>query len=177
MKAHSRFEKRSLRDVLVTQGVLTNELADELMSSARESNEPFALAVVGSGHMSAWDLAKAVAQHYQLPMIPLTGFTFDKDLVEGISPAVLYQYHVLPVGRFGRVWSFAVIEPPTRDCLQTLEEACGHHLFFFVADTGEVQRLLRAHVKVVDVAGDKTWEALFDSADQSVLDGLTTPEA
>ena len=80
MDAHDRFERRSLRDVLVAQGVLAEEVADELMTSARETNEPFGAVVLDAGHLTAWDLAKTVAAHYNLPCIPLTGFTFDKSL-------------------------------------------------------------------------------------------------
>ena len=173
MKGHDRFERRSLRDVLVAQGTLTEELADDLMSSARENNEAFGAVLVESGHLTSWDLAKAVATHYQLPMIPLAGFQFDRDLVEGVSPAVLYQHLVVPVGRFGRTWSFAVVEPPTRECLSSLEESCGASMFFFVAEVNEVQRLLREHVKVVDIE-DKGWQEIFDVGDKSVLEGLSS---
>ena len=110
MDAHDRFQRRSLRDVLVTQGVLTTEQADELIESARESNEPFGVVVVDSGFLSSWDLAKTVAEHYQMPALPLAGFRWDKELGEGLDATMLYQYLIVPVGRFGRAWSFAVCE-------------------------------------------------------------------
>ena len=172
MQGHDRFERRSLRDVLVAQSVLTNELADDLMSSARENNEPFGVVLVESGHMTSWDLAKTVATDYHLPMLPLAGFRFEKELADGVSPAVLYQYLLVPVGRFGKTWSFAVVEPPTRECLKALEESCGTSLFFFVAEVPEVQRLLREHIKVVDTSADQGWKDIFDVADKSILEGL-----
>jgi len=170
MDVHNRFERRSLRDVLIAQGVLTAELADELMSSAREENEPFGAVVVEAGHMTAWDLAKAVTTHYQLPYLPLQGFHYDGELCEGIPAPVLYHYQVLPVGRFGKIRSFAVIEPPSRDCINELQEACGNSLFFFVGEAPEVQRLLNENIKVVDTQADTSWHTIFDVGDQNVLD-------
>ena len=169
MDVHNRFERRSLRDVLIAQGVLTAELADELISSAREENEPFGAVVVEAGHMTAWDLAKAIITHYQMPFLPLQGFHYDEELAEGLPTATLYQYNCLPVGRFGKVRSFAVGEPPSRDCIAELQEACGNNLFFFVSEVHEVQRLLGDNVKVVDTKADSSWQSVFDAGNQSVL--------
>ena len=169
MDAHDRFERRSLRDVLIAQDVLSSELADELISSARETHEPFGAVVVDAGHMTAWDLAKTVATHYQMAYIPLAGFQYDKELGEGLPPATLYQYQVVPIGRFGVVRSFAVIEPPSRDCINALKDVCGNNLFFFVGEVPEVQRILRDNVKVVDTAADTSWQSIFDDGDKSVL--------
>jgi len=168
MDSHDRFERQSLRDVLVDGRHLEDSVADELMSSARETHEPFGAVVVDAGHMTAWDLAKVVSTHYQMPYLPLKGYRFDAELADGIPPAVLYQYQVLPVGRFGRVWSFAVVEPPTRDCIADLSRYCGSSLFFLAAEADGIQRLLRENIKVVDAGRDKEWQSIFDDAEESV---------
>jgi hypothetical protein len=87
-----------------------------------------------------------------------------------VSAAILYQFQVLPVGVFGKVRSFVVVEPPTRDCIAALSETCGSSLFFFVAEAPEVRRILRENIKVVDTSADSAWESIFDDADQNVLE-------
>jgi hypothetical protein len=168
MDPFDRFYRRSLRDVLVSQNVLSNEQADELIDAARQSNEPFATVVLEAGHLTSWDLAKTLAVHYQLPVLPLVGYRFDTQLAAGLPASLLYQHRMLPVGRFGKTWSFAVVEPPSRDLIEDLRGVCGSSMFFFAADAQELGRLLRENVKVVDVAADSGWQALFDEADQSV---------
>jgi hypothetical protein len=168
MDAHNRFERRSLRDVLVAQEILDENTADELVNSARETNEPFGRVLVDSGHITAWDLAKVVCMNYNLAYLPLSGYAYDRGLTEGIPSHLLYQYHVLPVGRFGRAWSFAVVEPPTRDCIHDLGEHCGSRLFFFVSESNEIGRLLQEYVKVVDTRKDDSWQSIFDQAEENV---------
>ena len=168
MDRYERFYRRSLRDVLVGQGVLTAEQADELAESAYEANEAFAYALVDAGHLSPWELATVIAGYYQMPVLPLVGYDFDTDMLEGIEAATLFQYQVLPVGRFGRTWSFAVAEPPSRDCLTALREAFGQALFFFTADAELVKSLITQHIKVVDAKADTGWTSLFDDADHRV---------
>jgi type IV pilus assembly protein PilB len=169
MDPYERFHRRSLRDVLVQQGALSNEQADELIDAAHQANEPFATVVLDAGALTSWDLAKTVATHYQMPVLPLVGYRFDKAIAQGLPASLLYQHQVLPVGRFGRTWSFAVIEPPSRDTLEDLKQACGGSMFFFVAEAQEVTRLLRENVKVMDVSSDTAWQSIFDEAQQNVL--------
>lgn len=168
MDRHERFYRRSLRDVLVGQEVLTAELADELAESAYEAGESFGFAVVDAGHMTAWDLTKVVAHSYQMPVLPLQGYDYDPAMLDGISAARLYQYQVLPVGRFGRSWSFAVAEPPSRECVAALREAFGNALFFFVADAELVKEMVSQNIKVVDAKSDRGWQSLFDTADAAI---------
>ncbi len=168
MDPFDRFHRRSLRDVLVTQGVLSQEQADELVEAAYESNEPFGAVLVEAGHLTSWDLAKTVATHYQMPVLPLMEYKFDKGVLEGVPASTLYQYQMVPIGRFGRCWSFAVVEPPTREAIDTLREACGNSLFFFVSEVQEVQQALQEHVKVVDVSSDTSWQSIFDTGDRRV---------
>lgn len=173
MDRYERFYRRSLRDVLVSQGVLTAEAADDLAESAYEASETFGHAVVDAGHLSSWELAKVVASHYQMPVLPLHGYDYDTSALDGVSAATLFQYQVLPVGRFGTSWSFAVVEPPSRDCLAALRESCGNAIFFFVAEAEAVHKLIGEHVKVVDAKSDRKWHSLFDSADERVKGDLT----
>ncbi len=173
MDPFERYTRRSLRDVLVGQGVLSQEAADELVESAYESNEAFGAVIVDAGHLTAWDLAKTVSTHYQMPVLPLINYQFDTDLFETVSPATLYQYQILPVGRFGRSWSFAVVEPPSRECIDALREACGSSIFFFVSELPEVQRALQDHVKVVDVQADTSWQSIFDTGERRVNEEIS----
>ena len=176
MDRYERFYRRTLRDVLVGQGVLTPEQADELAESAYEENESFGHAIVDAGHLTSWELARTVASHYQMPVIPLRGFEFEPEMLNGVSATTLYQYQVLPVGRFGRTWSFAVTEPPSRECVNALREEFGSAIFFFVAEAEMVKEMVAEHVKVVDAASDKQWHSLFDAADAQIKDEITEPE-
>ena len=170
MDHFERFYRRTLRDVLVGQGVVAQQDADELQASASESNEPFGSVLVEAGQVTSWDLAKVVATHYQIPVLPLSQYTWDTALFEGVSPTTLFQYQVVPVGRFGKTWSFSTVEPPSRECVKALQDQCGESIFFFVSEVTDVQKALQEHVKVVDVTADTSWQSIFDTGDRAVLE-------
>lgn len=175
MDPFDRFLRRPLDEVLVAHGALSRERADELLESAKTSSEPFGAVVVESGAMTAWDLAKAVATHYQMPVQPLSGYRFDRDLFEGLKADVLHRHQTVPLGIFGRTRTFAVLEPPCRALLDDLTSLCGTNLYFFVAEGPDIARVLRDLVKVVDTTKDSSWQKLFDSAEQEVTKDLAAP--
>jgi hypothetical protein len=174
MDPYERYTRRSLRDTLVAEGVLTNEQADELIESAYETSEPFGSVLVESGYLTAWDLMGKVAATYQMPVMPLEGYRLDLELVREVPSTLLYQFQMLPLARFGQVWTWVAATPPTKDSIDALRERCGPAHFFYVGDMVQVQRLLQENVQVVDVGADAGWTDIFDHGDEAVQEEIGT---
>ncbi|MCC7137853.1 MAG: hypothetical protein IT460_05425 [Planctomycetes bacterium] len=168
MDPYEKFLRRPLDEVLVAQGVLNRETADQLRESAEAAGEPFATAVLDSGALTPWDLARLIAVHYQIPVHPLTGFKFGKELFEGTRADLLHRYQFVPVGVFGATRTFAVLEPPPRSLVEELRGNHGENVFFFVSESTEIARALSNEVKVVDTESDRGWQKLFDSAEAEI---------
>ena len=172
MDPFDRFLRRPLDEILISQGVLTRERANELLESCVQSGATFGTMLVESNTLTPWDLAKAVATHYQMPVQPLTGYHFDKELLLGLSPEMLRRHMAVPLGVFGATRTFAVLEPPGRPLLDELQAVCGSSIFFFVAEGPEISKALEDHVKVVDATKDTNWHRLFDTAEEEISKGL-----
>jgi hypothetical protein len=169
-----RFLRRPLNEVLVSQGVLSQDQVETLAESARASGEPLGAVIVESGALTAWDFARTIATHYQMPVHTLVGYKFDKDFATGYPPDLLHRHQLVPLARFGRTRTFAVLEPPTRPMIQELQETVGHAtpVFFFVAPGDEIRKVLDERIKIVDAAADSNWQTIFDSAEQEILKDL-----
>lgn len=172
MDPFDRYLRRPLDEVLVAQGVASRERMDELIASARETNELLGVVVLEAGALSPWDFAKTIASQYQLPVQSLSGYRFDKELMGSVPSEVLHRHQMVPLGVFGRTRTFAIMEPPTRELLDELQGHFGSSLFFFVSEGPEIARALRDHVKMVDTDRDTSWQRLFDSAEEEISKGL-----
>lgn len=177
MDPFDRFTRHPLEEVLVGEGTLTRTRADELLASAQATGEPFGLVLLESGTMTPWDLAKTIANHYQMPVHPLTGYRFDPSLLDGVDAGIFHHHHVIPLGAFGRTRTFAVLQPPDRALIDELTAAYGASLFFFVADGTEIGRILREHVKVIDTDKDSGWSKLFDAAEEGITKAASAKRA
>ena len=173
MDSYDRYFRRSLRDVLLSEGVLTPEQADELGESARAHEESLGAVVVESGYLTAWDLMQKVAATYQLPILLLENYKVDTEILQAIPSAVLYQHGIFPLAKFGQTWTWAISSPPTRELISVLREHCGPSHFFYACDMQQIQILLRNNVKVVDTTADDSWQNIFDSGDQAVRETLS----
>ncbi len=173
MDPFDRFTRHPLEEVLVGEGVITRTRAEELLASARATGEPLALVLLESGTLTPWDLAKTIATHYQMPVHPLIGYRFDATLLEGVEAGIFHRHQVVPLGKFGRTRTFAVVQPPNRELIDELTGSYGTSLFFFVAEGTEIARVLREQVKVLDVEKDAGWSKLFDQGEASVTKTLT----
>ena len=169
-----RFLRRPLQEVLVSQGVLSKDQVEKLAESARASGDPLGVAIIDSGALTAWDFARTIATHYQMPVHPLVGYKLDKEFATGYPADLLHRHQIVPLARFGRVRTFAVLEPPTRPLIAELQATLGHAtpLFFFVSPGDALRRILEERVKLVDAAADPGWQNIFDSAEQEVLKDL-----
>ncbi len=168
MDPYDRYTRRSLRDVLVADGVLSSDQADELVESAYEMSESFAAVVVDAGYLTAWELAKRIAATWQMPVMPLDGYRLPTDLLQAVPPTLLYHHQIVPLAQFGQVWTWACASPPTREMIDSLREHCGKSHFFFVADLQQIHRLLSENVQVLDVAADDAWSGVFDAGEEAV---------
>ena len=173
MDPFERFTRHPLEEVLVGEGTLTRARCDELLASARAASEPIGVVILESGTMTAWDLAKTIAVHYQMPVHPLVGYRFDETLLEGVEAGIFHRHHVVPLGAFGRTRTFAVLQPPSRELIDELTGAYGASLFFFVAEGPDIARVLREQVKVLDVDKDSGWSKLFDAGEEQVTKNLS----
>ena len=173
MDPFDRFTRHPLEEVLVGEGMLARSRAEELLSSARTTGEPFSVVLIESGTLTAWDLAKTISTHYQMPVHPLIGYRFDETLLGGVEAGIFHRHQVVPLGKFGRTRTFAVVEPPNRELIDELIGAYGTSLFFFVSEGTEVARVLREQVRVLDVEKNSDWSKLFDQGEESVSKTLT----
>jgi len=169
-----RFLRRPLHEVLVSQGVLSQDQVEKLTEAARAAGDTLGAQIVDSGALTAWDFARTIATHYQMPVHSLAGYKFDKDFANGYPPDLLHRHQMVPLARFGRARTFAVIEPPTRAMINELQETVGPAtpVYFFVAPGDEIRRVLDERIKIVDAATDVAWQTIFDSAEQEILKDL-----
>jgi hypothetical protein len=169
-----RFLRRPLPEVLVSQGILSKEKVEELATSAKAAGDTLGAAIIDSGVMTAWDFARTIATHYQMPVHPLVGYKLDGDFAAGYPPDLLHRHQVIPLARFGKTRTFAVMEPPTRALISEFQDAMGYAtpMFFFVSPGDELRRILEERVKLVDAGADSTWQNIFDNGEQEVLKDL-----
>lgn len=184
-----RVGRKRLGDVLVDEKLIAKEQLHEAVGERQRSGAPLGQILVDSGYLSEWDLAKAVAAHYNLPYLDLSGYEPNGDVFENFPPDLAHREGILPFDTFGKVVCLACSEMPPVDILRRVEEITELTPCLYVTLGSEVKRLLKLHIaepadmpelipptqkdedlaEVLGEEGGGDWQKLFDLGNEEVL--------
>ncbi len=183
MKGLERITNLRLAEVLTQNGLLTREEMGEAISLHESSGERFVSVLVNTGFVTEWDLAKVVAESFQLPFLLGERYDTPREIIDLFDEDFLFQHLVIPLDRFGKVLTVRMPVLVSGEVLEEIQESKGVDVFPVVGLLSENQKLLfqmfpehprEAPKKPVapenKIGGD--WEAIFDIGDEAVKKDL-----
>jgi type IV pilus assembly protein PilB len=93
-------EKKKLRlgDILILQGVITNDQLEEALSIQQKTKRRIGDILIESGYITEQEIAKALHLQLGLELVDLRGFKTPPDLLGLVSGSILRKHKVLPIG-------------------------------------------------------------------------------
>ena len=196
MTHYDRLKRKRLGDVLVDEGLATEEEVIAALQDQQQSGRMLSDILYEGRKVSEYDIARAIVEHCQAPFIDLRAYTLHKELIQTLPARLLHASGVVPMERFGDQVSFACQEIPTDEVANQLKEQAPGGIYIFIASAVDVRAALHAHAplgeepaeepKVAVAAGkaapakgsaeDQAWKELFDAANDSILTELTDPD-
>ena len=183
MAHHSqRLDFGRLADHLADRGRVDADVMRGLLEVSSDGCQPFPQALVESGLLSDWDLAKSVCEAFQLAFVPVEAATPNPELLELFDEAVLREHGLVPLARFGAVVTMIMPGLVEADTLAALAAASKHTIQPVVGTVQGNEAWLAQHLTGSQVKPSE-WGSLFDQGDAAVnaaLDStgpLETPPA
>lgn len=193
MKHLEKLTRKRLGELLLDDGLISKSQLEEAERLRSQAGSPLGAMLVESRGLTDWDLAKAVATHYQLPFADLDFFAPTKDSRKLLPEEMLVQQRALPLDQMGKIITLAVAEMPTLDFLEKIEEKTGFTPFLFVSPLSAIRKALgmpsldeaamEAAKREVAAASQESnghdgkqgsedgtdWASLFDAGNEAVL--------
>ena len=196
MTHYDRLKRKRLGDVLVDEGLATEEEVIAALQEQQQTGRMLSDILFDGRKVSEYDIARAIVEHCQAPFIDLRSYNLHKDLIKTLPARLLHSAGVVPMERFGDQVSFACQEIPSDEVANRLKEHSPGGIYIFIASSVEVRAALETHAppdeeagKESDVAApatkvaagrkqeeDQAWKNLFDTANDSILTELTDPD-
>ncbi len=151
MKHLEKLNRKKLGEILVDEGLISNTQLEDAKRYREKTGEPLGYILVDCSYLPEEDLARTVAQQYQLPYVELTTVPANKDLEELIPMRDVVTQRLLPIERFGSVVSIAVAEMPDLAVLNDLRQRTGLMPFLYVAMLSEIDRHISAMMEAKGV--------------------------
>lgn len=195
MKGLQKLTSIRLAEVLSQKGVIPAETITDALYIQDKHGEPFVDNLIGSGHISEWDLARVVVENFQLPFILAGNYDISPEARDRLDKDILFRTLIVPLDVFGDVLTIAMPVLTPYHTLQQLQKDYGVSIFPYVGLVSENKKVLadmfedfqdwsnkaaeqkqaraaqRAqHAEESDSEGD--WMNIFDSGDQAVRSSL-----
>jgi hypothetical protein len=183
-----------LAEVLTQKGVIPAETITDALYAQDKHGEPFVDNLVGSGHISEWDLARVVVENFQLPFILAGNYDVNEAASGKLDREVLFENLLVPLDVFGDVLTVVMPILTPYQTLQKIQKQYEVQIFPYVGLVSENKKILselfedfhdwyqkateekaeqiKARSSSKSEEGDGDWMNIFDSGEQAVRSSL-----
>ena len=100
MKGVEKITAVRLAEILTERGAVPSEVVTDALYSQDKSGEPFVQVLVGSGHITEWDLAKLVTENFNLPFLMASHYQIVEAAKSRFPKEVLFRHTMVPLDVF-----------------------------------------------------------------------------
>lgn len=143
MVALNRLVKKRLGEMLVEQGLLTNEQVQDALRLQHQSGLLFGETLVQNKLITEEKIVAVLVNQFGIPYILPTQYQISKDLLEIFEPAMMRRYQFVPMDSIGSVLVIAIAGSLTEDVLKEIEGQTGCTLQLFLTKMSEINLVLQ----------------------------------
>lgn len=183
-----------LAEALTQRDAIPNEAITDALYSQDRHGESFVEALIATGHITEWDLAKMVVEQFQVPFLMAGVYDIGDEAKKALSSELLFENLVVPIDRFENILTIVMPILTPIDVLSKIRKESRCEVFPYVGLVSENKKVLGAlypefaawqkaaekrreqeriaRSKGEEQATPQNWTSIFDSADAQVRDGL-----
>jgi type IV pilus assembly protein PilB len=163
-------------DLLVREGLITEEQLRRALSEQRSNGSRLGFTLVSMGFVSETDLTRVLARKYRVKAVDLSRIdTVDQRVVNLVKSEIAVRHLVLPLRRVGRTLTVAMANPTNLDAIDELRFSTGYDIEPVVAGEYSLRKAVEKHYEAVE---DGLQDLLkeFDEEDIEVVEGRDEDE-
>ncbi|MEM7204232.1 MAG: hypothetical protein AAF628_28495 [Planctomycetota bacterium] len=190
MKGLEKLTSIRLAEVLSQKNVVPTDAITDALYTQDHFGEPFVEVLVSMGHITEWDLARVVVDHFQLPFITASNCDISGEVLERLPQDALFENLLVPLDTFGDGMTVAMPILTPFEVIDGLQRTHDCDLFPYVGLISENKRVLQEMFKgYVDwqkrrdeqleqrrqtkpKKSSKDWMNIFDTGDEAVRNQL-----
>ncbi len=176
MAAPRAKSSKLIGDLLVREGLITEEQLRRALSEQRTNGGRLGYTLVALGIVSETDLTRVLARKYRVKAVDLSRIDeIDRRVVKLVKPEIAVRHLVLPLRRVGRTLTVAMANPTNLDAIDELRFSTGYEIEPVVAGEYSLRKSVEKYYEAVE---DGLQDLLreFDEEDIEVVDGSEDDE-
>ena len=192
MKGIEKITSVRLAEILTDRAVVSSEVITDALYSQDKHGDPFVQILISGGHITEWDLAKIVTEHFSLPFLMAGNYAISDVAKARLPKPVLFKNTLVPLDVFDDIVCVAMPVMLTFDEISRIQKENQCELFPYVGLVSENKKVLtdifkdypqwveQEQKRREDEAkkrqgGGKSggdWMSIFDAGDQAIQQNM-----
>jgi type IV pilus assembly protein PilB len=145
MVALNRLVKKKLGEILVEQGLLSQEQVQDALRLQHQSGLLFGETLVQQKLITEEKIVAVLVGQFGIPYVRPSNYNIAQDLLEIFEPAMMRRYQFVPMDSIGSVLVIAIAGSLTEDVLHEIEGQTGCTLQLYLTKMSEINLVLQNH--------------------------------
>ena len=142
----SRLVRKKLGELLVEEGLLRDEQAQEALKRQRATGEFLGEALVQLGYCTEINIARIIVRQFGLPYIDPSHYRIPKEALEAVPGELMWQNQFIVLDKIGKALVVAVTGVLPGEVFEKIEKISGSQLFLYVSTHTQVREALKKHI-------------------------------
>jgi len=140
----SKITKKRLGELLVTEGLITNEQIQEGLSEQQKSGGMLGENLIKLGYITEMDIAGALSTQFGLPYIDATHCTIMKEVMDILPIEFMNQYQFVILDKIGSVVTIAISSPLSEKIIDEIVKKTSCQVFAFVSTGSQIKQTIQS---------------------------------
>lgn len=147
-----------LGEILVNQGFISEDMLEQALEEQKKDGSRLGSTLVKMGLLKEQDLLNALSKHFGVKSVDLKKADIKDAVLDLIPSDLASKYLVVPVSRFGRELTVAMINPGDLQAIEDIKFATGFEVNPVVAFEDAVLQIIEKHYHVQKLLSDVMYE-------------------
>jgi len=147
-----------LGEILVKQNLISEDMLVKALEEQKKDGSRLGTTLVKLGYIKEEDLLSALSKHFGVKAIDLRKQEIDSSILKLIPSDLAGKYLVVPVKRFGRILTLAMLNPGDVAAIEDIKFATGFEIEPVVAAEESVLKIINEHYHVQKLLSDVMYE-------------------
>ena len=141
----SKITRKRLGEILVSEGLVTNEQVAEALKEQKKSGMLLGEMMISLGFVTEYDIAAAISAQFGLPYIDTAHYEIAKETFDLLPVEFMNKNQLVPLDKIGNIITIAVSGPLSETVFEELEEKTGCDSYLFVTTVSNIMKVIDEH--------------------------------
>lgn len=139
-----KITKKRLGELLIAEGIVTQDQVAEALKSQERTGEMLGEALVQAGYTTETEIAKILCTQFAKPYVKASRYEIAKEVLSLIPPRLLIEQNFIPVDRFGNLLVIAMGGLLDAQTIAQVQKLTSCDVEIYISTTSDVKQTLRA---------------------------------